>query len=328
MNRANDIQDGYSLRLSFGFNFEDLYARDGLVKLDAIFLEELRRAAPELHARLLSARQAPASLAAKQHSELIIELAPYLEDFAAQLFGIEAELRNLQERHSELAPLYSVKRRFVQRKALTGYTVERASEIDGFAVGSELEALLQEPLTEMSFANHVSRWLEAEPERAEHLQLAAQYAAWATLTPAGKARHGKGVLFKIPHKLDPYHFIPVHQTGNGLVRLELSSDHWRRREGFELTDPGTDLTGALDQAYYCIKCHNQEKDSCSTGLKEKNGAFKASVFGVTLAGCPLDEKISEMNAVKGQGNPIGALAVVVIDNPMCAGTGHRICNDC
>ncbi|MGH9582082.1 MAG: pyridine nucleotide-disulfide oxidoreductase, partial [Bryobacteraceae bacterium] len=47
-----------------------------------------------------------------------------------------------------------------------------------------------------------------------------------------------------------------------------------------------------------------------------------------LAGCPLDEKISEMNAVKGQGNPIGALGVVVIDNPMCAGTGHRICNDC
>ncbi|MBV8707107.1 MAG: FAD-dependent oxidoreductase, partial [Acidobacteriaceae bacterium] len=89
-----------------------------------------------------------------------------------------------------------------------------------------------------------------------------------------------------------------------------------------------DLTGALDQAHYCIKCHNQGKDSCSSGLKEKNGAFKSSVFGVPLAGCPLDEKISEMNAVKGNGNPIGALAIVTIDNPMAAGTGHRICNDC
>ena len=28
------------------------------------------------------------------------------------------------------------------------------------------------------------------------------------------------------------------------------------------------------------------------------------------------------------GNPIGALAIVTIDNPMAAGTGHRICNDC
>ena len=52
------------------------------------------------------------------------------------------------------------------------------------------------------------------------------------------------------------------------------------------------------------------------------------MFGVPLAGCPLDEKISEMNVVKEDGNPIGALAIVTVDNPMAAGTGHRICNDC
>src|SRR5581483_10635146 len=108
----------------------------------------------------------------------------------------------------------------------------------------------------------------------------------------------------------------------------LSADHWRQREGFQLTDAGTDLTGALDQAHYCIKCHNQGKDSCSTGLKEKNGAYKSSVFGVPLAGCPLDEKVSEMNLAKERGNPIGALAIIIVDNPMVAGTGHRICNDC
>ena len=103
---------------------------------------------------------------------------------------------------------------------------------------------------------------------------------------------------------------------------------WRAREGFRLTDAGMDLEGALDQAHYCIKCHNQGKDSCSTGLKEKTGEFKKTIFGVTLAGCPLDEKISEMNTVKQQGYTLGALAIVTIDNPMAAGTGHRICNDC
>jgi NADPH-dependent glutamate synthase beta subunit-like oxidoreductase/NAD(P)H-flavin reductase len=317
------------LSLAFGLDFGNLYQREGLVKLDAIFLDQLREAAPELHARLMNARQDPAALNRKQSSELIVELAPYLEDFIGQLFGIEAELRELQFRHAELAPLYSVKRRFVQRKALTGYTVERAMAINGLAVAAELETLMQEPLTEASFAKHVARWLEAEPEHTQHLQLATQYAAWATLTAEGKARHKRGVLFKVPHKLDPYHLIPVESVvSDGLVQLELSSDHWRHREGFQLTDPGTDLTGALDQAYYCIKCHKQEKDSCSTGLKEKNGSFKYSVFNVPLAGCPLDEKISEMNLVKGDGNPIGALAIVVIDNPMAAGTGHRICNDC
>jgi NADPH-dependent glutamate synthase beta subunit-like oxidoreductase/NAD(P)H-flavin reductase len=318
-----------TLSLPFGLHFEDLYAQQELVRLDEAFLGELQASAPGLHDRLVAAREDPQSLTGKLYSEFIIELAPHVEDFVGRLFGIERELAELQARHSELAPLFAVKRKFVQRKALTGYTPEKASELDGFALAAELENFLQEPLTEFSFAKHVSRWLEHEAEHEKQLHTAAQYAAWATLSPAGKTKHHDGVLFKAPHKLDYHHLVPVHENKvDSLVRLELSPEHWRHREGFQLTDPGTNLTGALDQAYYCIKCHNQGKDSCSTGLKEKNGAFKSSVFGVTLAGCPLDEKISEMNAVKGNGNPIGALAIVTIDNPMAAGTGHRICNDC
>ncbi len=322
-------QNGDILRLPFGLSFHDLYRREGMLELDAQFLNQLLEGNPELHLRLLDARQSLPAAHTKESSELIIDLAPYLEDFIGHVFGIESELRKLQERHADLQPLYSVKRRFVQRKAVMGQTAESASQIDGYALAAELEALFQEPLTEMSFAKHVARWLGEEALQAEHLQLAARYAAWATLSPQGKQKHGGGVLFKVPPKLDMNHLVPVETAVmDGLVQLQLGNDHWRNREGFQLTDPGTDLTGALDQAHYCIKCHNQAKDSCSTGLKEKNGAFKSSVFGVPLAGCPLDEKISEMNAVKGQGNPIGALAIVTIDNPMAAGTGHRICNDC
>jgi hypothetical protein len=314
-----------NLTLSFGLTFDDLYSHEGLAKLDSIFLKQLEETSPSLHARVMETRGNPSGLSAKPASELIVELAPYVEDFTGTLFGIEPELRGLQARHHELAPLYSVKRKFVQRKALTGYTAEKAAAIDGFAVGAELEGFLLAPLTERSFADHVERWLKSEAEHAEALRLAALYAAWATLTPEGKAKHRAGILFKTPHKLDMHHLVPAEEVdGNGLVQLQFSSGHWRHREGFQLTDAGTDLTGALDQAHYCIKCHNQGKDSCSTGLKEKDGAFKASVFGVKLAGCPLEEKISEMNVVKENGNPIGALAVVVVDNPMCAPRGHRI----
>ena len=49
---------------------------------------------------------------------------------------------------------------------------------------------------------------------------------------------------------------------------------------------------------------------------------------MTLAGCPLEEKISEMHTLKAEGVPLGAFAMMVVDNPMVAGTGHRICNDC
>ena len=56
--------------------------------------------------------------------------------------------------------------------------------------------------------------------------------------------------------------------------------------------------------------------------------FKRTVFGVTLAGCPLEEKISEFQKLLAEGWPIGALAMICVDNPMAAATGHRICNDC
>ncbi len=103
----------------------------------------------------------------------------------------------------------------------------------------------------------------------------------------------------------------------------------RHRDGFGLTDPGYDLVRALDHTFYCIWCHNQGKDSCSKGLKDrKSGQFQKSPFGVTLAGCPLEERISEMNLLKSEGFSIGALAVAAVDNPLLAATGHRICNDC
>jgi len=324
------------LNLKWGFSFEDLYARKGLVRLDAAFVEYLANADAALEARLNEARGG--GFNRKLQSDLMVDLAPHVEDFLGDLFGISGEVRELQARHNALEPLYALKRRFVQKRAISGVSLEHASAIDGAALEAELEALFHGPLTQANFVEHVSRWLDHESEHGPQLAKAQQYAAWAALSPAGRAKHRHDILFHVPHKLDPQHLVPVEtiQVG-GIERFAFPAGKIRHREGFKLTDPGMDLAGALDQAHYCIKCHNQAKDSCSTGLKDKAGAaglkqetsvFKSSAFGVTLAGCPLDEKISEMNVVKQRGNSIGALAIVTIDNPMCAGTGHRICNDC
>src|SRR5712692_1756038 len=318
------------LALKHGLQFDDLYRRDGLARIDTLFVAHLAAGDVELHNRLLAARRDPGTIEAKAESELIIDLAPHLEDFIGDLFAIAPEIAALQARHHELAPLYTVKRLFVQRRAVKGVTAGQAAALDGPALAAALEARFGESLTELAFATHVAGWMEAEDANKEALDLAAFYAAWATLSPAGREKHRRGVLFKVPHKLVMEHLVPVEsETVDGVAVLRLPRAAWRHREGFALTDPGTDLNGALDQANYCIWCHNQGKDSCSTGLKDrKTGAFQKSVFGVTLAGCPLEEKISEMNLVKARGNTVGALAIVAIDNPMAAATGHRICNDC
>jgi len=104
--------------------------------------------------------------------------------------------------------------------------------------------------------------------------------------------------------------------------------HFRRRDGFGLTDHRGSPRFISDQAAYCIYCHERTKDSCSHGFPEKTGTFRVNPIGMPLEGCPLDEKIGEMNVLRADGDAIGALAIVMIDNPMCPGTGHRICNDC
>jgi NADPH-dependent glutamate synthase beta subunit-like oxidoreductase/NAD(P)H-flavin reductase len=327
------------LKLEFGLSFADLYATGGLARVDGAFCAHLAAADAPLAARLAAARRDHDALGRKQESELLLALAPHVEDFLGQLFGIETELTALQAAQQELAPLFACKRQVVQRKALNRYKAEEAAGFDGPGLRQELEAKFGEPLTglrgELAFARHVGAWALDDAAHAADIDLALRYAAWAVQTAAGKAAHQSGVLFKTPRKLDYLRLIPVEsETRHGIAMWRLPQDHLRRRDGFALTDPGTDLAGGLDQAHYCIWCHEQQKDSCSSGLREKpppDGSparFKASPFGVTLAGCPLEEKISEFNKLRAEGWALGALAMICVDNPLVAATGHRICNDC
>jgi NADPH-dependent glutamate synthase beta subunit-like oxidoreductase/NAD(P)H-flavin reductase len=325
------------LNLAHGLSFAELYERDGLARLDAAFLEFLGASDAALAPGLLATRENPASLDAKAESALILEIAPHLDDFLAELFSIQAEFRALAARHHELAPLYAVKRQFVQRRAANRIKPEEAARLDGAALEAALKKVFGGRFDELTFATRVAGWLSDEAKHAAELELALKYAAWALHTPAGREHVQRGILFKTPAKIDPCNLIAhAHKSEReGVVTYTIKPEHIRRRRGFALTDPGTDLVGALDQANYCIWCHTQGKDSCSKGLREKPPAdapqkvvFKKSAFGVTLAGCPLEEKISEFHTLKSQGNALAALAVIVVDNPMVAATGHRICNDC
>jgi NADPH-dependent glutamate synthase beta subunit-like oxidoreductase/NAD(P)H-flavin reductase len=324
------------LALAFGFQFADLYRRDALVRLDARFFDFLAAADDALAARLAAARHAPDAVDAKSESALILALAPHLERFIAQLFGITDAVLALTRRHDELTPLYVMKRQFVQRRTAGKFKPADASSIDGEALAAALAHRFGGRFDELTFARCVQDWLADEPAHAQAIDEALRYAAWALYTEAGRSKHADGVLFKQPAKVDPQHLVHAERTeANGVARFRLPAAKLRRREGFALTDRGTDLVGALDETNYCIWCHTQGKDSCAHGLREKPSpaapreiTYKKSPFGVTLAGCPLEEKISEFQTLKSQGVAIGALATIVVDNPMAAGTGHRICNDC
>ena len=134
--------------------------------------------------------------------------------------------------------------------------------------------------------------------------------------------------FKLPQKRD-FHKLVAHISVDHGEFETWMGEHRRRRDGFKLTDLRMNQRQVLSEVNHCIYCHERDNDSCSKGMRnKKTDTFKIDPLGVTTIGCPLDEKISEMHRVKSNGDNIGALAIIIIDNPMCPGTGHRICNEC
>jgi len=304
------------LSLKHNFEFKDLYSTLKLKELDDVFISFLKSSNESLAGQLYAARQT--SLPALKESELIIELAPYLDDFIADFFGIAQQVSDLSAKHNELATLFKCKRLFVQRQALRAYKPEHDLQIEAIVASFK----------DLDFSDELafSKYVEAAQDNSddETLEKLKIYAGWAGCSQEGIAKHKDGVLFKAPKKIDIQNLVPLSRNADSSLRAM----HFRERDGFNLTDDGHTLSQALDQAHYCIHCHKQGKDSCSKGMRDKDENFKVNELKITQAGCSLEEKISEMHLLKTQGSVIGSLATAIIDNPMIAGTGHRICNDC
>jgi NADPH-dependent glutamate synthase beta subunit-like oxidoreductase/NAD(P)H-flavin reductase len=294
----------------FKLGFSDLYNRDGLQKINQYFLQFLNDADADIYKQYLAALTNPKAI---NQSELLIAVGKILEEFLALFFDIKSGNSDLQNQHSQLANLYIAKRLFVQRRVAKKYS-------------SFLDVATQFENSELELANQIALYLQDENQYFQELEALEKYCAWALYHQDGITKHKNGVLFKLPKKIDFENLVELETTEDGIKKSP--DHHLKNRDGFKLTDQGCNLAAALSEANYCIFCHNQGKDSCRSGLKEKENSFKKDPFKTELSGCPLDEKISEMNLLKSEGKSIAALAMAIVDNPMIAGTGHRICNDC
>lgn len=310
------------MKLAFDIAFEDLYQLAGLNKIQQAFLSYLEKCDFELYSYYQQAKHN--HLVNKEYSNFITKLAPILDDFIAELFNINQENLKLRNKDNELSILYHIKRQFIQRKALRALKKEELEQVNIEQVKSDLKRIYNyslDDLNELQFAIHINKWLEEDNQDA--LNLAKIYSCWRLhFLPKLK---NSDILFTQPKKLN---FDNLLNLDGKTDIIQYPNDRINNRNGFNLTDAGASREFIQDQANYCIYCHNQEKDSCSKGLKDKEGNFKTNYAATELSGCPLDEKISEMNYLKAHGYSIGALATAIIDNPMLAATGHRICNDC
>jgi NADPH-dependent glutamate synthase beta subunit-like oxidoreductase/NAD(P)H-flavin reductase len=321
---ANDLMNVFEGRAPITFDI--LYQIEGLQVLDAFFVEYLANCEPGLAYLLKQARTNP--LTHQEECQAILKLAPLLEDFLAKLFNVEDELEALKAKDESIKVLIEAKRLFIQRYALKKHTISDVENLDPRILEAQVAQLLKMAFDETLFAKAAIASLANQD--VVSLDILAQYGAWATLTPEGKRKHQGSVLFSAPQKVDfdrllSTNLAPMKEG----VNVHLTPHPNRPRQGFNLTDPGVSSDFALSESNYCIWCHQQDKDSCRKGIIDKNkDGFAENPSKIKLTGCPLEEKISEMNSLRAKGSILGALATAIVDNPMIAATGHRICNDC
>jgi NADPH-dependent glutamate synthase beta subunit-like oxidoreductase/NAD(P)H-flavin reductase len=312
-----------------GFTFADLHRPARLRELYVKFVEQVKATEPELWSQWEQYRDVPEALSNIGRSNAIVSMAPHVSRFVSALFGVGEDAASLIAQTRAYDTLFRFKIDFVRRRALpllkAGAQVEATA--DDHALVERVVAGQADP--EMSVAAYGCSLLDRETTdkagAAAEIESLKRWCAAHVHDP----RFKNWVVFRFPENLDYDHLVHVKRPDASLPEEMFGPDEkLRRREGFKLTDERYSRREVLSEIHYCVLCHERDKDTCSKGIRDKEGKVTTNPLGIALPGCPLDEKISEMHMLRKRGDAIGSLAIVTVDNPMCPGTGHRICNDC
>lgn len=339
-----------------GFSFADLHDPLRLRDLHDAFWRFVDHRDPELRGRFAACANAPRHA----QSEPLIDVAAHLGDFLAQLFGIVPDADRLRDETLTLETIFQFKRDFLKTRIYKRFDEPAVDDAAFRQLDDDAQRLLSvvppHADAEVRFARAVITLLacEKDPSAAGQAErtLAEQMCAhlpgdsladrvgralailgdWCVQVQASPARRSRidgWVTFIRPEPLHFDHLVEVTRPDAALPEaLEGPESVRRLRDGFRLTDPRMTHKEVLREIDYCIICHPREKDSCAHGFRDADGKCKPNPLGIPLTGCPLEERISEMHLLRKRGAAIAALAMIMLDNPMCPGTGHRICNDC
>jgi NADPH-dependent glutamate synthase beta subunit-like oxidoreductase/NAD(P)H-flavin reductase len=321
-----------------GYTFGDLHDPERLASLHERFCEGVEAADPALWHAWEAYRSAPdAPRPPIVLSNLLVAMAPHVSRFITRLFHVQPSVAVLTAITRDQDALFRFKVDFVRRRVIA--LVKGGAHV---VSTQEDEAVVAKLIASMGAASAAGADLELALARAGCAVMDAEKAGggnvasqveslkrWCAARLHDRAYRG-WVIFRFPETLDYWRLVDVERPRADLAEWMVGrGDRLRRRDGFKLTDPRMGPRDVLSEIHYCVLCHERDKDSCSKGLPAPGGtAFALNPLGIELSGCPLDEKISEMHMLRKAGDAIGALALVTLDNPMCPGTGHRICNDC
>ncbi len=294
-----------------GFRWADLHDAQRLAELTRAFDAALRGADAALFARYEGHRSGAARLRGPEESALLLEVGAHLSRFVARLFGVEDELSRVRAAAGRDAPIFRVKREFVQRRVFRKGAKDRP-HATGFAAldaqaqpllaaaarrhprvssaGDDVElrvALLIETLLDAAgwtdLSEALQRGLADAALPAQELSVAALLDLFDRWMYALSLQPGRPdwMLLRLPHALDFQQLVPLRRPDAARPEvLRGHEEHQRRRDGFRLTDPRMTAREVRSEIDYCIYCHEREKDSCARGFPEKDSAhFRRNTLG-------------------------------------------------
>ena len=284
------------------FTFADLHEPARLADLYARFVADVVATEPTVWDRWQA--QATAPPGPVDRSALLVAMAPHVSRFVARLFAVGPDAEVLAAATRAYDDLFRFKVDFVRRRALpllkggaaVAASVEDHAYADrlmaGAADGGARELLVARAGCALLDRDEAARTSGDEPAKAaitaeiDHLK---RWCAAHLHHPA----YRDWVVFKFPETLDYEHLVHITRPDPARPNALAGPDRLlRRRDGFALTDARYGAREVLSEVHYCVLCHERDKDTCSKGITDKQGAVTANPLGVPLAGCPLDEKIS------------------------------------
>ncbi|HUW98588.1 MAG TPA: FAD-dependent oxidoreductase [Acidiferrobacter sp.] len=329
------VQGQPALRLARSWRYEDLFRREDLARLDEEFLADLQGRDARLADQLREFRSGEGPETPLLQSTLLLAVAPHIEAFVADLFQIQDATSTLQQATTSHDGVMAFKQQFVQRRArrYRGDFPQSFADLNSWIEAEAKRRALPLNDREWVVARLAEEWLTDEPRYENEIGRLTQWCAMVLNDAGIRAEFSDWSSFKLPERVDHAHLVPVECIErHGVAMAQGLPSGFRRRDGFHLTDLRMAARPIQSEVHYCLYCHDHDGDFCSKGFPEKKGVpelgLKVDPLGVTLTGCPLEEKISEMNLLRRDGFNIAALAMIMIDNPMLPVTGHRICNDC
>lgn len=351
-------KDDFALGIA-GFRFSDLYEPNRLRDLHKAFWTFAAQSRADLEKRFATLDDAATTKPVA--SELLIEVAGVLGDFVTQLFNIRCDVQRLSDETLNYEKIFQFKQDFLKTKVFKNFGKSLIDDAEFQLLDAEVQRMLSavppQSDPEIGFADVVLTLLHSEKALADGadpavhslaqqicahrpeatfaerikqaLVLLGDWCVQINATPERQHQVKDWVSFVRPESVEFEQLVQIERPNADLQETIVGpTEHHRMRDGFKLTDPRMNRKEYLREIDYCIICHPREKDSCSHGIRDKAGATQRNPLGIPLAGCPLEERISEMHLLRKRGEAIAALAMIMLDNPMCPGTGHRICNDC